>query len=105
MWRPSLRSTVHSGTVRPVLVCPHRCVSAGIWGYLQGGLERHVSGTTAVIVTALVFALLPHPPAGMESVPRVLFFFLVIFSTMAHLKNSILPGLPSEEMIPKNSRS
>ena len=72
------------------------CEQAGIWGYLQAGLERHVSGTTAVIVTALVFALLPHPPAGMELVPRVLFFFLVglIFSTMAYLTNSILPGLP-----------
>jgi membrane protease YdiL (CAAX protease family) len=72
------------------------CEQAGIWGYLQAGLEQHVSGTTAIIVTALVFALLPHPPAGMELVPRVLFFFLVglIFSTMAHLTHSILPGLP-----------
>jgi len=71
------------------------CEQAGIWGYLQEGLERQVSGTTAVIVTALVFALLPHPPAGMALVPRVLFFFLVglVFSTMAYLTKSILPGL------------
>jgi hypothetical protein len=54
-----------------------------------------MSGTTAVIVTALVFALLPHPPAGVVFVPKVLFFFLVglVFSTMAHLTKSILPGL------------
>jgi membrane protease YdiL (CAAX protease family) len=72
------------------------CEQAGIWGYLQTGLERQVSGTTAVVVTALVFALLPHPPAGVELVARVLFFFLagLIFSTMALLTNSILPGLP-----------
>ena len=72
------------------------CEQAGIWGYLQAGLEQHVSGTTAVIVTALVFALLPHPPAGMELIPRVLFFFLIglVFSTMARLTHSILPGLP-----------
>jgi membrane protease YdiL (CAAX protease family) len=72
------------------------CEQAGIWGYLQGGLERRWSGTTAVILAALVFALLPHPPAGMALVPKVLFFFLVglVFSTMARLTNSILPGLP-----------
>jgi len=72
------------------------CEQAGIWGYLQAGLEPHVSGTTAVIVTALVFALLPHPPAGMEWVARVSFFFLIglVFSTMSHLTQSILPGLP-----------
>ena len=72
------------------------CEQAGIWGYLQGGLERHVSGTTAVIGTALVFALLPHPPAGAAWVPRVLFFLLVgfVFSRMANLTHSILPGLP-----------
>jgi membrane protease YdiL (CAAX protease family) len=40
------------------------CEQAGIWGYWQGVLERRCSGTTAIVVTSVVFALLPHPPAG-----------------------------------------
>ena len=78
-----------------MLVSP-LCEQAGIWGYWQGALERQWSGPTAIIVTALVFALLPHPPAGMPFVLRVLFFFLagLIFSTMAYLTKSFVPALP-----------
>jgi hypothetical protein len=73
------------------------CEQAGIWGYWQGGIEGRGAGAAAAIVAgALLFALLPHPPAGLAWVPRVLFFFLagLIFSTMAYLTNSILPALP-----------
>jgi membrane protease YdiL (CAAX protease family) len=72
------------------------CEQAGIWGYWQEALERRRSGATAVAVTSLAFALLPHPPADMAFVPKVIFFFLagLIFSTTAYLTNSILPAIP-----------
>jgi len=72
------------------------CEQAGIWGYWQGALERRCSGTTAIVVTSVVFALLPHPPAGMAFGPKVFFFFLtgLIFSTMAYMTKSIVPAIP-----------
>lgn len=72
------------------------CEQAGIWGYWQGELERRWSGVAAIVVTSVVFALLPHPPAGMPFAPKLIAFFLagLIFSTMAYLTNSILPAIP-----------
>jgi len=72
------------------------CEQAGIWGYWQGALERRYSGTTAIVGTSVVFALLPHPPAGMAFGPKLLFFFLtgLIFSTMAYMTKSIVPAIP-----------
>jgi len=72
------------------------CEQAGIWGYWQGALERRCSGPTAIVVTSVVFALGPHPPAGMPFVAKVTFFFLtgLIFSTMTYLTNSIVPAIP-----------
>jgi membrane protease YdiL (CAAX protease family) len=72
------------------------CEQAGLWGYWQEGLERRWSGATAIVVTSAVFALAPHPPAGVAFGLRVIFFFLagLIFSTMAYLTNSILPAIP-----------
>jgi membrane protease YdiL (CAAX protease family) len=72
------------------------CEQAGIWGYWQGALERRWSGAMAIVVASVAFALLPHPPAGMAFVPKVMFFFLtgLTFSTMAYLTNSILPAIP-----------
>ena len=51
---------------------------------------------TAIVLTSIVFALLPHPPAGAAFAAKVVFFLLtgVVFSTMAYLTNSILPAIP-----------
>ena len=71
------------------------CEQAGLWGYWQVALERDFSGLTAIVCTAVVFAILPHPPVHAPLWPKWLFFFLTgcTFSTMAYLTDSILPGL------------
>ena len=71
------------------------CEQAGLWGYWQVALEREFSGLTAIVVTAIVFALLPHPPLHTALWPKWLFFFLagLTFSTLAYVTDSILPGL------------
>ena len=71
------------------------CEQAGLWGYWQVALEREFSGPTAIIVTAAVFAVLPHPPVTTALWPKWILFFLagLTFSTMAYLTDSILPGL------------
>jgi hypothetical protein len=71
------------------------CEQAGLWGYWQVALEREYSGPTAIIVTAVVFAVLPHPPVHTALWPKWIFFFLagLTFSTMAYVTDSILPGL------------
>jgi membrane protease YdiL (CAAX protease family) len=68
---------------------------AGIWGYAQVILEREFRGVTAVLITSVFFAVLPHPPMGSPLWPKLLFYFLAgaTFGTMAYLTNSILPGL------------
>ena len=72
------------------------CEQAGLWGYWQQYAERRWSGTTAIVLTALLFALGPHPPAGAAFAPKALFFFLtgLTFSTMAYFTKSILPAIP-----------
>lgn len=71
------------------------CEQVGVWGYWQVALEQRYSGRAAIVVTAIAFALLPHPPAPAPLWPKWLFFFLtgLMFSTMAYLSDSILPGL------------
>jgi membrane protease YdiL (CAAX protease family) len=71
------------------------CEQTGLWGYWQMALERQFPAPTAIIVTAIAFAVLPHPPLGAVLWPKLIFFFLtgVTFSTMACLTDSILPGL------------
>jgi len=71
------------------------CEQAGLWGYWQVALEREYSGPTAIIITAVVFAVLPHPPVHTALWPKWIFFFLagLTFSTMAYVTDSILPGL------------
>jgi membrane protease YdiL (CAAX protease family) len=68
---------------------------AGLWGYCQVMLEREFSGTTAVVVTAILFALLPHPPMHVTIWPKLILFFVagLTFGAMAYLTGSILPGL------------
>jgi CAAX prenyl protease-like protein len=72
------------------------CEQAGIWGYWQECAERRWSGTTAIVLTAVLFALGPHPPAGAPFAPKALFFFLtgLTFSSMAYFTQSILPAIP-----------
>lgn len=72
------------------------CEQAGIWGFWQGALERRWSASTAIVVTSIAFALMPHPPPGAAFAPKLVFFFLtgLTFSTLAYLTNSILPGIP-----------
>lgn len=68
---------------------------AGLWGYCQSMLEPDFSGTTAIVVTAILFALLPHPPMHVALWPKLILFFFtgVTFGVMAYLTKSILPGL------------
>ena len=76
------------------------CEQTGLWGYWQVALEKAFSGRTAIVVTAIVFALLPHPPMHAALWPKWVFFFLtgLTFSTMAYLTDSILPGLSVHAM-------
>ncbi|HYK65465.1 MAG TPA: CPBP family intramembrane glutamic endopeptidase [Patescibacteria group bacterium] len=68
---------------------------AGFWGYCQTRLEREFSAPTAILITALLFGLLPHPPMHVMLWPKLILFFLagLTFSLMAYLTRSILPGL------------
>ena len=71
------------------------CEQAGIWGYGQVMLRRAFNRRSAIILSALIFAVAPHPPFGVPLLPKILFFFLVglTFSLTADLTESILPGL------------
>jgi len=71
------------------------CEQAGIFGYGQVMLRREFSRRGAIVLSALIFAVGPHPPFGVALVPKIIFFFLVglTFSIAADLTGSILPGL------------
>jgi membrane protease YdiL (CAAX protease family) len=58
-------------------------------------LERRFSGTTAIVTTAILFAILPHPPMHVVLWPKLILFFFtgLTFSVMAYLTKSILPGM------------
>ena len=66
---------------------------AGFWGYCQVMLEEKFSPAAAVLLTALIYSLGPHP--GSVLVPRLIFYFLAgtIFGIMSFLTKSNLPGL------------
>jgi len=72
------------------------CEQAGIWGYWQESAERRWPPATAMVLTALFFAVGPHPPAGAPLAPKLFFFFLtgLTFSAMAYFTRSILPAVP-----------
>lgn len=88
-WLTTVLAVAMGSLISPILE------QAGLWGYCQSMLERDFSGTTAIVVTAILFALLPHPPMHVELWPKlVLFFFAgLTFGVMAFLTKSILPGL------------
>jgi hypothetical protein len=71
------------------------CEQAGIWGYGQVMLRREFTASTSVVLSALIFAVAPHPPFQVPLLPKIAFFFLtgVTFAVLAELTNSILPGL------------
>lgn len=88
-WWTAALAVVTGAAISPM------CEQAGLWGYWQVALEREFSALTAIICTAVVFAILPHPPVHAPLWPKWLFFFLTgcTFSTLAYLTDSILPGL------------
>jgi CAAX prenyl protease-like protein len=88
-WLTTVLAVAMGSLVSPVLE------QAGLWGYCQAMLEREFSGPTATVVTAILFALLPHPPMHVVLWPKlVLFFFTgLTFGVVAYLTQSILPGL------------
>jgi len=71
------------------------CEQAGIWGYGQVMLRREFTASTAIVLSALIFAVAPHPPFHVAMLPKIAFFFVtgVTFAVLAGLTNSILPGL------------
>jgi hypothetical protein len=71
------------------------CEQAGIWGYGQTLLRREFTAATAIVVSALIFAVAPHPPFHVPLPFKIAFFALtgLIFSVLAELTDSILPGL------------
>jgi hypothetical protein len=88
-WLTTVLAVAMGTLVSPVLE------QAGFWGYCQVMLEREFSGPTAIVVTAILFALLPHPPMNVVLWPKLILFFLtgLTFGVMANLAKSILPGL------------
>ncbi len=66
---------------------------AGFWGYCQVMLESKFSPALAILITAVIYSLGPHP--GSVLVPRLVFYFLagIIFGVLSYLTNSNLPGL------------
>jgi hypothetical protein len=72
------------------------CEQIGIWGYGQALLRRDVTRRSALVLSALIFAVAPHPPFGVPLLPKIVFFFLVglPFAVTADLTGSILPNLP-----------
>jgi len=89
------RATALVSVAMGALISP-LCEQAGIWGYWQECAERRWSAAAAVVSAALIFALLPHPPAGVPFVPKLVFFFAtgLTFSALAYHTQSILPAIP-----------
>src|SRR5204862_301354 len=77
-----------------VLISPI-CEQVGIWGYGQTMLRREFSASAAIVLSALIFAVAPHPPFHVPLLPKIAFFFLagLTFGVLAELTSSILPGL------------
>ncbi len=66
---------------------------AGFWGYCQVMLEGKFTPAVAILITAIIYGLGPHP--GAVVVPRVIFYFLAgaTFGVMSYFAKSNLPGL------------
>ncbi len=66
---------------------------AGFWGYCQSLLEVKFQPAAAILITAVIYSLGPHPVSVL--VPRLVFYFLagINFGVLSYLANSNLPGL------------
>ena len=64
-------------------------------GYCQVILERHFSGSSAIVLSSVFFAIAHGPTQGFLW-PKLLFYFLVglTFGATAYLTRSILPAIP-----------
>ena len=71
------------------------CEQIGIWGYAQVMLRREFTRRDAIILSALIFAVLPHPPFGVPLLLKIAFFFLVglVFSVTAELTGTIVSNI------------
>jgi membrane protease YdiL (CAAX protease family) len=71
------------------------CEQAGLFGYWQTALEREFAPPVAVLLAAIAFAVLPHPPAHAPLWVKLPFFFFtgMTFSLMAYYTQSIVPAL------------
>jgi len=71
------------------------CEQIGIWGYAQVMVRRDFTRRDAVALSALIFALLPHPPFGAPLLLKIVFFFLVglVFSMTADLTGTIVMNI------------
>jgi membrane protease YdiL (CAAX protease family) len=71
------------------------CEQIGIWGYAQVMLRREFTRRAAIILSALIFAILPHPPFGVPLQLKIAFFFLVglVFSVTAELTGTIASNI------------
>jgi hypothetical protein len=58
-------------------------------------LRREFTASSAIVISALIFAVAPHPPFHVPLLPKIAFFLLtgLVFAVLAELTNSILPGL------------
>ncbi len=88
-WLTTASMVIMGSIVSPLLE------QAGIWGYCQVMLEREFSGPVAVLLAAILFAILPHPPMHAVLWPKLVFYFLTgaMLGATAYLTKSILPGL------------
>jgi membrane protease YdiL (CAAX protease family) len=71
------------------------CEQIGIWGYAQVMLGRDFTRRDAIVLSALIFAVLPHPPFGVPLLLKIAFFFLVglVFSVTAELTGTIATNI------------
>jgi membrane protease YdiL (CAAX protease family) len=68
---------------------------AGFRGYAQVMLEKQFSPITAALLSSVLFALGPHPPAHGFLLPKIAFYFLVavLLATTALTAESIVPAI------------
>jgi membrane protease YdiL (CAAX protease family) len=86
--------TAAPAVVMGALISP-LCEQAGLFGYWQAALEHEFASPTAVLLAAMTFAVLPHPPAEAAAWVKLPFFFFagLTFSLMARDTQSIVPAL------------
>ncbi len=71
------------------------CEQIGIWGYAQVMLGRVFTRRDAIVLSAFIFAVLPHPPFGVPLLLKIAFFFVVglVFSVTGELTGTITSNI------------